>query len=296
MTMNTDSLQSCLYDAQVMHHRLWPKVHRFVYSLFMFYLNLDELDTLQKALPCWSHNRWNLYSFFEQDHLPPESGDTRTLKQRLTDFLAENGMSEPVGRVMLLTHCRVLGYVFNPVSFFVCYDSQDRPLALVIEVGNTFNEVKPYYVPLTINEPDHSEFELLVPKQFYVSPFSSLSLLFHFRVALPGDRLQVWIDDVAATASHDYNAIAEDARDALPQHGSGQPKVLLSTLMGQRRALTLGTLLAMTVRYPLVTVGVIALIHWQAFKLWVKRVPFHDKHANPENQTQVLRPHRSLHR
>ena len=281
---------SCLYGAQVMHHRLWPTVHRFVYSLFMLYLNLDELDVLAQRLPFFSHNRWNLYSFVDRDHLPPEPDDTRSLKQRLSDFLAQYGISQPLGRVMLLTHCRVLGYVFNPVSFFVCYDPTDRPLALVIEVGNTFNEVKPYFVPLTTD----TVFETLVPKEFYVSPFSSLTLLFHFKVAVPDDRLQIWIDDVAQLNTADDEVISHEQRATLPSHESGQPKVLLSTLMGRRHALTGWSLLGMTLRYPLVTVGVIGLIHWQAFKLWLKRVPFHDKHANPDQQTRVLRPHRSL--
>jgi len=261
-------MNSCLYECAVMHHRLAPKEHHFRHDIFMFYLDLDELDALAQTIRCFSRNRRNLYTFRDDDHLPSGS---QPLKQRLLDYVTASGISlDPRGRIMLLTLPRVAGYIFNPVSIYYCFDPSGAPCCAIAEVGNTFGEMKLFLLrPEEFHE--NKMFQKVTPKHFYVSPFSSLELSFDFKLRIPGENLDIRIDD----------------RD-------GDEKILLSTLTGQRIGLSNPRLLWFTVKYPLVTLKVIALIHWHAFVLWLKHVPFHRKADNPALQSGVLRPHPTL--
>lgn len=252
-----------------MHTRRAPREHRFEYGIFLACLDLDELDALDGRLRWFSRNRWNLFSFRDTDHftgasLRPEAA--LDLRSRLGAWLGTAGVVVPDGaRVRLLTFPRVLGYVFNPVSFYFVQSASGEPLAAVAEVGNTFGEQKPYLVPL---EPGtDGRFRLVAPKHFYVSPFSALDLSFEFRLRDPDERLVIGVDDVAADGS----------------------KPLVSTLTGERRPLGDGELVRQFLRHPLVTLRVITLIHWHALRLWWKRVPWHPKAEHPERQSGVER-------
>jgi len=319
-------LNSCLYECSVMHHRLAPKEHHFSHNIFMFYLDLDEVDHIARKTLLFSHNRFNFYTFRDTDHLPATSQErslqaaemceplapcskscgvenqsehaTRntqhasvgslpgskiatpksairnpqsTIKQRLLAYLASHNIPfDPRGRVMLLTLPRVLGYIFNPVSFYYCFDPAGAPVCSIAEVGNTFREMKLFLLgPEELTSPD--SFRKLTPKHFYVSPFSSLDLSFDFKLRIPGDALEIHIDD----------------RD-------GDGRVLLSTLSGQRAALTDRRLAWFSLKYPLVTLKVIFLIHWHALLLYLKKIPFYRKTANPARQSGVLNPHATL--
>ena len=171
---------------------------------------------------------------------------------------------------MLLTMPRILGYVFNPVSLYFCFDADGAPICALAEVGNTFREMKPYVLgPESLAA--SGLFRMVVPKHFYVSPFSSLELHFDFKLRPPGDQLDIHIDD----------------RD-------GDKRVLLSALTGQRAELTSRQLFWFTLKYPLLTLRVIGLIHWHALLLWLKKIPFNRKSAEPELQRDVYRPHPSI--
>jgi uncharacterized protein len=261
-------MNSCLYECSVMHHRFSPKAHHFQHDIFMFYLDLDELDLVAKKILFFSRNQKNIYSFRDTDHGP---AGKNPLKERVANFLRQNGIDlGPFGRVMLLTLPRVFGYVFNPISIFYCFDESGKPICSVAEVGNTFRELKLY---LLRQEEllDGATFAKIIPKHFYVSPFSPLDLSFDFRLRIPGDKLDIKIDD-----------------------RSGDEKILVTTLAGQRAELTNKNLFWFTLKFPLVTLKVIFLIHWHALRLWLKRVPFYRKAADAPLQQNVLRPHSTL--
>jgi len=251
---------SCLFECAVMHRRLSPQKHEFVYRIFLFYLDIDELSGLARDVPILGINEPNLYSLRDEDYFRIRSG---SLRENVCLFLRSEGFTAQPHRIRLLTLPRLLGYTFNPVSIFFCFDEDDRPLVSVIQVGNTFGELKPFLVPVT---KEGDAFHILTPKYFYVSPFSDLDLLFDFRFENPSSRLRVAIDEF-----------------------DGGGKTLISTLTGTRTELTLGNLIRLTVKYPLVTLKIIGLIHWEAFRLWKKGIPHRLKESDPNLQQGVFR-------
>ncbi|MBI3884958.1 MAG: DUF1365 domain-containing protein [Opitutae bacterium] len=285
-------MNSCLYECRVMHHRFSPRVHGFSYRLFMFALDLDELPALSRRLRWFSVLRPNLYSFRDSDYLPTGepahhpsekchiiSDTSLALKDRVVAHLAGRGLDLTGGRVLLVTLPRVAGYLFNPVSFYFCYDRAAEPVAALAEVTNTFREMKPFVLgPETralrgadTPRDDSATFRLRTPKYFYVSPFSAVEVAFDFALRTPSTRLAVQIDDY--DAGH---------------------RTLTSTLTGERTELTDRNLAWFTLKYPLLTLRVIALIHWHALQLWWKKVPWFPKAAHPAGQRDLYRPHASI--
>ncbi len=304
-------MNSCLYECAVLHARFSPRPHRFLYRIFLFAFDLDELDALHRRLPLFSCHRANLYSFRDRDFLPtnerlhpftagssiapnPALGN---LKARVVAYLATRAIDLTGGRVVLVTLPRVFGYLFNPVSFYFCYDRTGAPVAALAEVTNTFKEMKPYLlgpetrtppVPSDLSSPNSSPhrsaaktgqlstdhgaaFRLRTPKHFYVSPFSDVDVAFDFTLRPPGENLSVQIDDYV-----------------------GPERTLTSTLTGPRRELTGARLAWFTLKYPLITLRVIGLIHGHAFLLWLKRVPWFAKSARAADQRALYRPHTSI--
>lgn len=282
-------MNSCLYESHVMHERFAPRRHRFLYRIFLFAIDLDELDALDRRLALFSTGRFNLYSFRDGDFLPtgepvhnptpdtpaparsPREGEPPRLKQRVHALAARHGVDLEGGRVVLVTLPRVAGYLFNPVSFYFCFDRTGAPAAALAEVTNTFREVKPYFLGPACRTDRAPAFHLRVPKHFYVSPFSDVDVAFDFTLRFPGDRLSIQIDDYAAGA-----------------------RTLTSTLTGPRRELTPARLAWFSLKYPLITLRTIALIHWHALLLQLKRVPWFAKSARGSDQRDLYRPHSSL--
>lgn len=270
-------MRSGLYECHVMHARFAPRAHRFVYRLFYFAVDLDELPELHRRLALFSVDRPNLYSFKPADFLPvpagaaPGSDSIAALRQRIVAFGARHGADLASARIVLITLPRIAGYLFNPVSFYFCTAPDGRPLGAIAEVTNTFREVKPFFLAPDAVTSARGEFHLRVPKHFYVSPFSDVDVAFDFTLRIPADRLAIQIDDYI-----------------------GAERTLTSTLHGTHHALTNGRLAWFSIKYPLLTLRVIALIHWHALRLWLKRVPWFAKAARPTDQRDLYRPHNSL--
>lgn len=266
------ALSSCLYQCRVMHQRLLPRRYTLRHALFMCYLDLDELEQLSRRLRLFSRNRWNLYGFHDADHLPGLGERGAALKQRVEQYLAGEGVHLGTGgRIRLLTLPRIAGYVFNPISVYFCFEQRaSTPLCALAEVGNTFGEHKLYLLRRRASG-QAQQFVLRVPKHYYVSPFSSLTLQFDFRLRTPEAALELCIDDY-----------------------DGARRVLRSALWGRRQALSDLRLAWFTLKYPLLTLQVIGLIHWHALRLWLKGLPWHRKADDPQLQQQVLRPSAEL--
>jgi len=274
-------MKSCLYECEVMHARFTPRRHRFAYRIFLFAVDLDELPDLARRTGLFGHNRRHLYALHERDFLPVNEprhpagpatpGAAGGLKARVAAFARSHGIDWADGTVLLVTLPRIAGYLFNPVSFYFCRDRAGRPLCAIAEVTNTFREMKPYFVPVDPADAARGVFRLRVPKNFYVSPYSDVDVAFDFHLRLPGEQLAVRIDDYV-----------------------GEQRTLTSTLAGPRRELTTGRLAWFTLKYPLLTLRVISLIHWHALLLWAKRVPWFAKAARAADQRDLYRPHSSL--
>lgn len=279
-------LHSKLYECRVFHARLEPRPHRFEYRIFLFALDLSELARLDRQLTLFSVEKPNLYRFSAGDYLPvnarahnatrpgQDHGSANPANTSLLDAIAallrSHGHATRPSRVVLVTLPRVSGYLFNPVSFYFCYGVEGRLEAVIPEVTNTFREMKPYVLGPDTRQPDGT-FVLRIPKHFYVSPFSDVDVAFEFRIADLGDNLRIQIDDY-----------------------TGGRRTLTSTLAGTARPLNDANLAWFSLKYPLITLKIIGLIHWHALRLYLKRVPWFAKAARPGDQRDLYRPHASL--
>ena len=242
--MNAAPPPSGLYLGQVMHHRLRPRRHRFVYRVFSLLLDLDRLAEIDQRLRLLSVNRANLMSLQERDH---GARDGSPLRPWIDARLREQGLELPGGRVLLLCFPRLLGYAFNPLSVYYCYTASGRLAAIVHEVKNRRGEQHAYVLPVAGATGAARQ---SVRKSFYVSPFLEMGAGYRFRLAPPGERLSVVIQEEVA-----------------------QETTLVATLTARRRPLTDAELLRAVLRLPLMTYKVTLGIHLEALRLWLKGVP-----------------------
>ena len=266
-------MNSCLYKAQVMHYRLTPKQHRFQYRVYLLYLDLDEIDGLTGRLRWMSRNRFNLFNFRDKDHLqfPPEQRDTpKDIREHLTEYLRTHRIDIGRGKIMLLTNLYTLGYQLNPVSFYFCYDENGQPLCSVVEVGNTFGEITPYFLGQETLR--GYTFQWKVSKYFYVSPFVDMDTYFDFGLSIPDGKLDIKIDD--------YN-----------QEGK---RFFISTLSGRRKKLTNANLLRYFFRMILATLKVGAILHWEDFRSWLGKTLSRKKEEQKDTPRHVITPYKRV--
>lgn len=237
---------SALYAGGVVHQRLRPRRHRLQRRVFWLLLDLEEIDGLDRRLRLFSRNRPNLFSFFDRDH---GDGSGRTLKAQVEARLAAIGVDLAGGAIRLLTMPRVFGYVFNPISVYYCHAADGRLAALSYEVSSTFGERRWYDLAVPPGD-DGGPFRQSCAKSLYVSPFMEMEMRYRFRGHAPDER-------VALTVGCD------DADGPL----------LSASLWGERRPLTNGALARAALAFPLLTWKVVAAIHWEALRLWLKGVP-----------------------
>ena len=252
-----------------MHSRSWPKTHRFSYNYFVFYIDLDEVEELSNKIWSISHNRFNVFDFRDNDHLRLLERQC-TVKEEILEFCNANEVNKAtIQKVMLLTNLRTLGYQFNPVSFYYCFDANNRPVCSVAEIGNTFGEMKLFF--LGKDSINSNSFDKTSKKHFYVSPFMDMDTDFHFNLSVPDEKLNIRIDD----------------------YRNGK-RIFNSSLLGEREPLNNWNVIKNFLKTPLVTLQVIFQIHWQALLLWLKKIPYYEKASHTELQKQVLNPHKSL--
>ncbi|WP_292114368.1 DUF1365 family protein [Brevundimonas sp.] len=237
---------SALYQGRVTHRRLRPRAHRLAYRVFWLLLDLDEIDGLDRRLRLFSRNRFNLLSFHDRDH---GDGSGAALRPGIESWLARVGVELDGGPIRLLTMPRVLGYVFNPISVYYCHRPDGRLAALVYEVTSTFGRRHAYVAPVSPPAAADGTFRQQAAKALYVSPFMGMEMDYRFRGGTPGETL----------------GLAIDALDA--------DGVLLSAgLKAHRRPLGDRAILAACLTTPLLTLKVVAAIHWEALRLWLKGV------------------------
>jgi DUF1365 family protein len=237
-------IESGLFVGTLRHRRFTPVSHAFTYPLFMALLDIDRVPQLMSASRVTSYNHWNWASFNDRDHF----GDpARPLRERLAVDAAREGIDLPDGKIFLLTHLRYLGYCFNPVSLFYCFGRDERLRLVLAEVRNTFGGAHNYWLR---PDPDSRTFRAAATKALYVSPFLPVDMDYAFALTTPADRLVAHMETVKA------GSICVDA-----------------TLSLERRPWNAAEIRRVLLRYPVMTAAVMAGIHWQALRLWWKRVP-----------------------
>lgn len=244
-----------LYLCRVFHARLRPFRHSFAYGVYSLLLNLDHLHALPWPL---THNRPGLLSFDDRDHGARDGGPLRPWVEAT---LAGKGVALDGGPIRLLCFPRVLGYAFNPLSIYFCHGPGGDLRGIVYEVKNTFGDQHCYVLPTPGGLPATGELLQGHDKEFHVSPFFAIDGTYRFRLSLPGD------------------SIAVDIR-----YGDADGDLLIATQAGRRRPLTTASLWSAVARHPLVTLKIIAGIHWEAWRLWRKGARFHRR---PEPPVQI---------
>lgn len=230
---------SGLYSGVTTHTRFRPRGHRLRYAIFMLLLDLDELPALDARLKLFGQDRFRLISFSEADHF---DGSATPLKTQVEAHLAAAGIPFG-GPVRLLCMPRILGGVFNPLSVYFCHRTDGALAAILYEVSNTFGERHSYLIPAQgADVIDHG-----AAKAFYVSPFMDMDLAYAFRIAPPGREVSITVD------VHD-----------------AQGRLLAANFAGRRAELTDAALWKAWLTHPLMTLGVMAAIHWEALKIWRK--------------------------
>lgn len=252
--------QSGLYRGVVVHARTRPRQHRLRYRIFMTLLDLDELPRLDRSLRLFGHNRPGLIGFHDKDHL---SGGP-DLKGEVAQLLARAGIDIDGGAIHLLCMPRVLGFVFNPISVYFCHRRDGTPAAMLYEVNNTFGQRHVYLIPV---EPSADGVIVQTcAKALHVSPFMDMAMRYRFRTTPPGDEAVLTID-------------GDDS------HGP----LIATAFHGRRQALTDSAILKAFAAHPLLSLTVLAAIHWEAVKLLLKGLKLRDSVPAPANPVTILR-------
>ena len=232
---------SKIYTGKVIHRRFKPKEHYFKYSVFSLLIDLDELEDIQKEISIFSYNKFNIISFFDKDH---GERDSSSLKDWVYSNIKTLGIEEEV-KIKLLCYPRIFGYVFNPLSVLYIYNENNELISIFYEVKNTFGEQHTYIFE-TKNE---DLIKNKCNKKFYVSPFIEMECEYNFSVTKPRDTISIIINQ-----------------------NDQEGKLLFASQDGKAKDLTNKNLIFNYLKHPLMTFKVIVAIHFEAFKLWMKKI------------------------
>jgi uncharacterized protein len=250
--MRAPSLPVSLYVGHTSHSRLKPRPHQFTYGVFQLLIDIDRVDEATSGLACLSKGRFGLFSFAERDHGARDGSSLRTwVEQRLTDA----SIPASATTIRLLCFPRVLGFVFNPLSIFFVHGAGERLEAVIYEVNNTFGQSHAYVFAAT----GDAEQRQTADKQLYVSPFYRVEGGYQFKLTAPDERFRLVIAK-QVDGEIDFTA----------------------NLIAERRDLTDAALLKLFFGMPLMTLGVVAAIHWEALRLWIKGAPFGARPPGPK--------------
>ncbi len=244
-----------LVVGKVMHARMKPVAHRFAYDVFALLIDLDRLDAAGTRSRLFGVNAAAPVSFHERDHGPC---DGSSLRAYIAGILAPEGIDLEGGRVLLQCYPRVFGTVFNPLSVYFAYARTGDLAAVVYEVRNTFGQRHSYVAPVAAGELSEAGLRQERDKLFYVSPFNGMTMRYHFRVRPP-------------TSAFAMRILETD---------DGGP-LLAATFTGRVKPLTTRALVSALVDVPLLTLKVVAGIHWEALKLWIKGMRLVDRPPAP---------------
>ena len=244
---------SSIYNGTVIHKRFKPKSHFFRYKVFSLFIDLSELNTLEKKISFFSYNRFNLISFFDKDH---GNRDGLSLIEWVKKNLKENRINSEEIKVRLLCYPRILGYVFNPLSVFYVYDKNENLISVLYEVKNTFGEQHTYIFKVENGQLlQHN-----CSKKFHVSPFIEMNCDYFFKILKPSEKISVIINQYQL-----------------------KEKILYASQDGTRVDFTSSELIKSYLKHPLMTFKIISAIHFEAFKLWVKGIKFVKKKLKIKN-------------
>jgi len=251
--------RSGLYVGLVTHRRLRPRKHALRYRTFALLLDLDDLPALARRLRLFSHNQFNLFSFFDRDY----GSGSAPLRAQVEACAREAGLCLAGGSIRLLTMPRILGYAFNPISLYFCHDRDGALKALLYEVNNTFGQRHSYFIP--VESDGVGPIRQSCAKQFYVSPFMAMDMIYDFTVRPPDGRVSIVIVE----------------RDA-------EGVVLTATQAQQRVELTDAALARVFFSHPLLTLKVVLGIHVEALALWIKGLRLQVRPPPPERAVTLV--------
>ena len=254
--MNTFS--SCIYSGLITHKRFKPKKHFFTYKTFSLLIDLKEIKDLEKKIKFFSYNKFNILSFYNIDHGPRDGSSLNNWTKKI---LSKAKINISGGKIKLLCFPRFFGYVFNPLSIFYCYDKKSKLKAVLYEVKNTFNEQHTY-----IFRSNASSNIILhkCQKKFYVSPFIAMKTFYNFRLSKPKNNISVLIKQ------SDVSGL-----------------LLIAHQVGKRIKLNSYNLLVQFLKHPLMSFKVIAAIHFEAFRLWLKGTKLVKKNIKIKNNLSL---------
>ena len=245
-------MNSCIYNGEVTHTRFKPVRHFLKYKTFSLLIDLDEINLLDKSIGIFSHNKFNIFSFYDKDHGNRDGGN---LKDWVISNLKKFGLKENITNIKVLCYPRILGYVFNPLSIFYCYE-KDKLVAIFYEVKNTFNEQHTYIFKIKNNE----EIIQKCRKKFYVSPFMDMETFYNFKLINPNDKLSVFIKQTDADGT-----------------------ILTATQTGDKKEFSFKQLAINFIKYPLMTIKIISSIHYEALLLWKKGAIYRKREVKLKN-------------
>ena len=248
---------SKIYTGKVIHKRFKPKEHYFKYNVFSLLIDLNELEEIKKYIKFFSYNKFNIISFYDKDH---GDRDGSSIKLWVKKNLRNIGIMTEDISIKLLCYPRIFGYVFNPLSTYFIYNKHSELISIFYEVKNTFGEQHTYI----FKAQDEKTVQNKCKKKFYVSPFIEMDCEYHFKTLNPREQLSVVIN--------------QNDKDG---------KLLFASQDGISKDLNNKNLILSYLTHPLMTFKIIGAIHYEAFKLWAKRIKLIAKKIKLKNNITI---------